>query len=99
MHRSGQPRQFELGCDQFSADARESYDEETGLKQVERLLILGLDAHDPSALKQKVELWKEEDQLTSTSAPIKKRRVDPSEFKPRNSKLKAPYNRALAYEG
>jgi len=55
MHRNGQPRQFELGCDQFSADARESYDEETGLKQVERLLILGLDAHDPSTLKQKVE--------------------------------------------
>ena len=49
-------------------------------------------------LRQLVESWKQEKPATEPSL-IKKRTVDPSEFIVRDSKLKAPYSRALAYEG
>ena len=49
-------------------------------------------------LRQLVERWKQEKPAEGPSL-IKKRTVDPSEFIVRDSKLKAPYSRALAYEG
>ena len=49
-------------------------------------------------LRQLVERWKQEKPAIEPSL-IKKRTVDPSEFIVRDSKLKAPYSRALAYEG
>lgn len=60
-----------------------------------------LDVHDlpdekVRELQRMVERWKRE---ASGAEPPTKRRVDPSEFVPRDSKLKAPYTRALAYEG
>jgi len=50
-------------------------------------------------LQRLVESWKQEIKAGIQTAPIKKRKVDPSEFIVRDSKLKAPYSRALAYEG
>lgn len=49
-------------------------------------------------LQRLVERWRREAAGAEQGA-IRKRRVDPAEFVPRDSKLKAPYSRALAYEG
>ena len=61
--------------------------------------VRGLPDETIQELEQKINHWKQGAQLAGGLQPIKKRRVDPSEFVPRNSKLKAPYSRALAYEG
>ena len=49
-------------------------------------------------LRRLVESWKQEAKPAIEPAPIKKRKVDPSEFTPSLSKFKAPLTRALAYE-
>ena len=61
--------------------------------------VRGLPSEKIQEIKQKIELWKQENQLASVSTPIKKRKVGPSDFIVRDSKLKAPLARALAYEG
>ncbi len=48
-------------------------------------------------LRRLVESWKQE-KPAEGPAPIKKRKVDPSEFTPGLTKFKAPLTRALAYE-
>ena len=48
-------------------------------------------------LRSMVERWKNE--ATPSAGPAAKRTVHPSDFIVRDSKLKAPYTRALAYEG
>ena len=50
-------------------------------------------------LRRLVERWKHETKPAIESAPIKKRKVEPSEFTPGLTKFKAPLTRALAYEG
>lgn len=50
-------------------------------------------------LRRLVESWKHEAGPAVEPAPIKKRKVDPSEFTPGLTKFKAPLTRALAYEG
>ena len=49
-------------------------------------------------LQRMIETWRQEEKAKDQTELIEKRWVDPSEFVPRNSKLKAPYSRALAYE-
>ena len=61
--------------------------------------VQGLPDEKIQELERKIERWKQEVQPATEPAPIKKRKVDPSEFIVRDSKLKAPYTRALAYEG
>ena len=49
-------------------------------------------------LRSLVERWKHEATPVVEPVPIKKRKVDPSEFTPGLTKFKAPLTRALAYE-
>lgn len=59
--------------------------------------VRGLPDEKVQELERIIERWKEE-HLTEGSVPIKKRRVDPSEFTPRLTKFKSPLTRDLAYE-
>lgn len=73
----------------------------TNLRQREQMDTLTLDVKNlPEEkireLRRLVEHWKRE--AAGAAPAIGKRQVDPSEFAARDSKLKAPYNRALAYE-
>jgi len=61
--------------------------------------VRGLPDEIIQELEKKIDCWKQQARLPGNLQPPEKRRVDPSEFVPRNSKLKAPYSRALAYEG
>lgn len=61
--------------------------------------VRGLPDDKIQELEQKINRWKQEAELPGSLPLVEKRRVDPSEFVPRLSKLKAPYSRALAYEG
>ncbi len=49
-------------------------------------------------LQRMIEQWKQEERNEIRPVLIKKRKVDPSEFTPHLTKLKAPLTRALAYE-
>ena len=50
-------------------------------------------------LQRLVARWKHEAKPAIEPAPLKKRKVAPSEFTPSLTKFKAPLTRALAYEG
>ena len=49
-------------------------------------------------LERFIQRWKQEARIAVAPAPIRKRRVDPSEFIPHLTRFKAPLTRALAYE-
>ncbi len=60
--------------------------------------VRGLPDETIQELERKINHWKQEAQLAGGQQPIKKRKVDPSEFTPHLTKFKAPLTRALAYE-
>jgi hypothetical protein len=60
--------------------------------------VRGLPDEKIQELARKIEQWKRETRPAIDPAPIKKRKVFPSEFVPHKTKLKGPLTRALAYE-
>ena len=66
---------------------------------METLDVQGVGPEGIQHLERLIKFYRHKDQVMVKPKQITKRRVDPSEFIVRDSKLKAPYSRTVAYEG
>ena len=65
---------------------------------MDTLDVRGLPEEKVQYLQELIERWKQQEQTTDAPTPIKKRKVDPSEFIVRHSNIKGELTRAMAYE-